>query len=151
MQIGEVAQSTGLSIDTIRFYEKQALIPAAKRSSGGYRVYDERNVERLLFIGRAQGLGFSLQEIRELLLIEGSEGAPCSHVQDLLAAKTIQVREKIAGLRKIQGRLAKAQKQCTAALTKSCSAECPVLEELESGKKDCYEDRGLVFQRLSKS
>jgi len=135
MQIGEVAQSTGLSIDTIRFYEKQALIPAAKRSSGGYRVYDERNVERLLFIGRAQGLGFSLQEIRELLLIEGSEGAPCSHVQDLLAAKTIQVREKIAGLRKIQGRLAKAQKQCTAALTKSCSAECPVLEELESGKK----------------
>lgn len=135
MQIGEVAQSTGLSIDTIRFYEKQALIPAAKRSSGGYRVYDERNVERLLFIGRAQGLGFSLQEIRELLLIESSEGAPCSHVQDLLAAKTIQVREKIVGLRKIQARLAKAQKQCTAALTKSCSAECPVLEELESGKK----------------
>ena len=53
MQIGRVAQNTGLSIDTIRFYEKQGLVHAPQRSSGGYRVFDERDVERFRFIGRA--------------------------------------------------------------------------------------------------
>ena len=66
MQIGRVAQSTGLSVDTIRFYERESLIPPAKRTDAGYRVYDESTVDRLQLIGRAQSLGFSLQEIREL-------------------------------------------------------------------------------------
>jgi len=82
MQIGRVAQSTGLSVDTIRFYEKQSLIPLAQRTDAGYRVYDESTVDRLQLIGRAQSLGFSLQEIRELLLIEDGEPDGCSHVRD---------------------------------------------------------------------
>jgi MerR family copper efflux transcriptional regulator len=135
MQIGQVAQNTGLSIDTIRFYEKQGLVHAPQRSSGGYRVYDERDVERFRFVGRAQNLGFSLQEIRELLVIESTEGDGCSHVHDLVAAKINQVKEKIAELKRIESRLTKAQKQCSAALMKSCNAECPVLEELESGAR----------------
>jgi DNA-binding transcriptional MerR regulator len=76
MQIGRVAQSTGLSVDTIRFYEKQSLIPLARRTDAGYRgyrVYDESTVDRLQLIGRAQSLGFSLQDIRELLLIEDGQ------------------------------------------------------------------------------
>ena len=133
MQIGQVAQSTGLSIDTIRFYEKQALVSPPRRTSGGYRVYDERDVERLRFVSRAQNLGFSLQEIRELLLIENSEGNGCSHVHDLIATKVNQVKKKIAELRRIELRLTKAQKQCSTALMKRCNAECPVLDELESG------------------
>jgi len=135
MQIGQAAESTGLSIDTIRFYEKQGLVHAPQRSSGGYRVYDEWDVERLRFIGRAQNLGFSLQEIRELLVIESSEGDGCSHVHDLVATKIDKVKEKIAELKRIESRLTKAQKQCSAALMKSCNAECPVLEELESGAR----------------
>jgi DNA-binding transcriptional MerR regulator len=135
MQIGRVAQNTGLSIDTIRFYEKQALIHAPRRSSAGYRVYDERDVERFRFIGRAQNLGFSLQEIRELLVIESREGDGCSHVHDLIAAKIDQVKEKIAELKRIESRLTRAQKQCSAALMKSCNAECPILAELESGAR----------------
>ncbi len=87
MQIGRVAQSTGLSVDTIRFYEKQSLIPPARRTDAGYRVYDESTVDRLQLIGRAQSLGFSLQEIRELLLIEDGEPGECSHVRDLIADK----------------------------------------------------------------
>ena len=132
MQIGQVAESTGLSIDTIRFYEKQGLIPLPQRTRGRYQTYDERDVEKLRFICRAQGLGFTLQEIRELLLIEGSEGDGCSHVRDLVAAKIGQVREKIAGLRRIETRLSRAQKQCNAALLNSCKADCPVIQELES-------------------
>jgi DNA-binding transcriptional MerR regulator len=135
MQIGRVAQSTGLSIDTIRFYEKQGLVHAPPRSSGGYRVYGERDVERFQFVGRAQNLGFSLQEIRELLVIESRKGDGCSHVNDLIAAKIDQVKEKIAELRRIESRLTKAQRLCSAALMKSCSAECPVLEELGTGMR----------------
>jgi DNA-binding transcriptional MerR regulator len=135
MQIGRVAQNTGLSIDTIRFYEKQGLVHAPHRSSGGYRIYDERDVERFRFIGRAQNLGFSLQEIRELLVIESNEGDGCSHVHDLVAVKIGQVKQKIAELKRIESRLTKAQKQCGAALMKSCNAECPVLKELESGAR----------------
>jgi DNA-binding transcriptional MerR regulator len=132
MQIGQVAQSTGLSIDTIRFYEKQALVPQPPRTSAGYRIYQERDVERLRLIGRVQNLGFSLQEIREILLIENGEGDGCAHVRDLVAAKIDQVKEKIAELKRFESHLRKAQKQCNAALMKSCNAECPVLEELES-------------------
>ena len=135
MQIGQIAQSTGLSIDTIRFYEKQALVSPPRRTSGGYRVYDALDIEKLRFIGRAQNLGFSLQEIRELLVIEHSEGSGCSHVHDLVAAKIYQVKEKIAELRRIESRLTRAQKQCGVALMKSCNAGCPVLEELESGAR----------------
>ena len=135
MQIGKVAQNTGLSVDTIRFYEKESLIGPTQRSAGGYRLYDGRTVERLQLINRAQQLGFSLQEIRELLVIEDGESGGCSHVRDLIATKVEQVRARIAGLRQIEKRLAKAQQQCTAALTDSCDVQCPVLQELESGRE----------------
>jgi MerR family copper efflux transcriptional regulator len=135
MQIGRVAQSTGLSVDTIRFYEKQSLIPPARRTDAGYREYDENTVDRLQVIGRAQSLGFSLQEIRELLLIEDGEPGGCSHVRDLIADKVRQVKEKIAELRRIEKRLAKAQAQCSTALKRTCSARCPILQELESGRE----------------
>src|ERR1700757_5131028 len=116
MQIGTVARNTGLSVDTIRFYEKQSLIRPARRTNAGYRVYDENAVDRLQLIGRAQSLGFSLYEIRELLLIEDGEPDGCSHVRDLIADRIKQVKEKIDGLRRIEKRLAKAQEQCRTAL-----------------------------------
>src|SRR5260370_32468762 len=121
MQIGRVAQSTGLIDDTIRFYEKQNLIPLAQRTDAGYSVYYESTVDRLQLIGRAQSLGFSLQEIRELLLIEDGEPAGCTRVPDLIADKVRQVKEKVAGLRRIEQRLAKAQEQCSTP-TPSCVA-----------------------------
>jgi DNA-binding transcriptional MerR regulator len=135
MQIGRIAQRIGLSVDTIRFYEKQNLIPLAQRTDAGYRVYDESTVDRLKLIGRAQSLDFSLQEIRELLLIEDGEPDGCSHVRDLIAAKAEQVKEKIAALRRIEKRLARAQEQCSTALKSSCGAQCPILQELEQGRE----------------
>lgn len=135
IQIGQVAQLTNLSIDAIRFYEKQALVSPPMRTSAGYRTYTALDVERLRFIGRAQRLGFSLQEIRELLLVESSDRRGCSHVRSLVAEKIMQVKEKIADLRRLESRLAKAQSQCNAALEAACDAACPVLEGLEAGKK----------------
>lgn len=134
MQIGQLSLVTGLSIDTIRFYEKQSLVPAPVRTASGYRRYDEDDAERFRLIGRAQKLGFTLQEIKEILLIEANESVGCSHVKDLVSAKVEQVGQKIAELKRIEARLRKAQKLCASALEKSCDAKCPVLMQLDASE-----------------
>jgi DNA-binding transcriptional MerR regulator len=131
IHIGEVAQRTGLSIDTIRFYEKQSLLSVPKRTAAGYRLYEQPEIERLQFISRAQGLGFSLQEIHELLLIEGGTESSCLHVRDLIAAKIAQVREKMAELQRLQTTLTLASQQCENALLNECNRQCPVLKQLK--------------------
>ena len=131
IQIGEVSRRIGLSVDTIRFYEKQALLPILERTKGGYRAYSPPDIERLQFIGRAQNLGFSLKEIREFLLIEGSPETSCSHVQDLIAAKIALVRDKLTELQHLESRLSAAQQHCNDALVSTYHAECPVLKELK--------------------
>ena len=70
MQIGRVSEQTGLSIDAIRFYEKQRLLERAPRTEGGFRQFSDEDIQRILFIRRAQQLGFSLHEIGELLLLQ---------------------------------------------------------------------------------
>ena len=141
MQIGQISRVTGLSIDTIRFYEKQSLVPAPGRTAAGYRRYDEEDAERFRFIGRAQKLGFSLQEIKELLLIEANESANCAHVRLLVQAKVGQVRKKIAELMQIEACLEKAEELCASALEIACDAKCPVLTKLESSEgRVSYED-----------
>ena len=131
IQIGEVAQRTGLSIDTIRFYEKQSLLPAPSRTAAGYRQYSQHDIDRLQFISRAQNLGFSLQEIHGLLLIEGSTEPSCSHVRDLIASKIRQVQEKLAELRRMESQLILASQQCDDALVAACDPGCPVLKQLK--------------------
>jgi len=73
MQIGIVARKIGLSVDAIRFYERNALLPRAPRTQGGFRQYGEKDVETLAFIRRVQGLGFKLSEIRGLLNLRGNQ------------------------------------------------------------------------------
>ena len=81
-RIGRVAQETGLSIDTIRFYEKQGLLRRSPRTEGGFRLFAvDDDVERLKFVRRAQQLGFSLNEIRELLMLQADHIPACSHVK----------------------------------------------------------------------
>ena len=95
IQIGRVSQQTGLSVDAIRFYEKQRLLEQPARTEGGFRLFHAEDVDRIQFIRRAQQLGLSLQEIRELLLLQGDDTETCSHVRDLLRAKVRTVREKV--------------------------------------------------------
>src|SRR5487761_834071 len=103
--IGEVARQTGLSIHTLRFYEAQRLLPGAPRTESGYRVYSPEDVEELCFIKRAQELGFSLKEIRDLLLLRSRKTEACSHVQTLLQEKLVSVRAKRQELEKMEGEL----------------------------------------------
>src|SRR5438132_7304935 len=119
LQIGQVARKTGLSIDAIRFYEKQGLLPRPPRTQGGYRLYQEREIADLEFIQRAQQLGFSLNEIRELFSIQRHPHEVCGHVRDLVAQKLNVVRNKIAELQRLETDLVAALRQCRKALQQS--------------------------------
>src|SRR5215471_20696015 len=105
MHIGSVAKKTGLSPDAIRFYERNALLPRAPRTQGGFRQYGERDVETLAFIRRVQGLGFKLSEIGSLLKLRRSRLRPCAPVRRRLQAKLADVQQKLADLRKLEREL----------------------------------------------
>ena len=132
LQIGQVAQKTGLSVDAIRFYEKSGLLPRPARTPGGYRLYEEREVADLEFIQKAQRLGFSLNEIRELFSIQRHPDEVCEHVRDLIAQKLGVVRAKIAELQRLETELAGALRQCRTALRQPSTHRdsCPVLEAI---------------------
>jgi len=95
MQIGVVAKRVGLSVDAIRFYERNALLPRPARTPGGFRQYGERDLETLAFIRRVQGLGFKLSEIRRLLSLRGRRRQPCTLVRRRLQTKLADVRQKL--------------------------------------------------------
>src|SRR5690242_2012528 len=102
LQIGQVAQRTGLSVDAIRFYEKSGLLSRPARTQGGYRLYQEQQVADLEFIQKAQKLGFALSEIRELLSIQRHPREVCVHVRGLIDHKLSVVRAKIAELQTLE-------------------------------------------------
>jgi MerR family mercuric resistance operon transcriptional regulator len=138
LQIGQVAQRTGLSVDAIRFYEKLGLLARPARTQGGYRLYEEREVADLEFIQKAQQLGFSLNEIRELFSIQRHPPGVCVHVRDLIAQKLGIVRAKIAELQRMETELAGALRQCRTALRQPSKHQdcCPVLEAISKpGRK----------------
>lgn len=132
MQIGQVSQKTGLSIDAIRFYEKSGLLPRPARTLGGYRLYQDQEVADLEFIQKAQQLGFSLNEIRELFSIQRHPQEACSHVQEMIAQKLAVVLSKIEELQTLEAGLTGALKKCRKALRQPAQHEesCPVLQEI---------------------
>ena len=128
MQIGIVAKRVGLSVDAIRFYERNALLRRAPRTEGGFRQYGEDDLETLGFILRVQGLGFKLDEIRSLLSLRGSRLQPCSPVRRRLQEKLADVQRKLASLQRLEGELRLALRSCDRELRKRF-AHCPILRE----------------------
>jgi DNA-binding transcriptional MerR regulator len=133
MLIGTVAKKIGLSVDAIRFYERNALLPQPPRTEGGFRQYGEGDVETLAFIRRVQGLGFKLSEIRGLLNLRGSRLQPCAPVHRRLEEKLVDVRRKLADLQKLEHELRLALRSCNRELRKR-PAHCPVLRETDKRK-----------------
>lgn len=128
MQIGIVAKRIGLSVDAIRFYERNTLLPRAARTEGGFRQYGESDVEKLAFIRRVQGLGFKLSEIRGLLKLRGDRLQPCAPVKRRLQQKLADVRRKLSDLKKLEHELRLALRSCDRELRKR-GAHCPILRE----------------------
>ncbi len=133
MQIGIVAKKIGLSVDAIRFYERNALLPRAPRTEGGFRQYGENDVATLAFIRRVQGLGFKLGEIRGLLNLRGNRLQPCAPVRRRLQEKLVDVQRKLADLQKLEHELRLALRSCNKELRKR-PAHCPILRETKKTK-----------------
>jgi DNA-binding transcriptional MerR regulator len=136
MRIGEAAQRAALIVDTIRFYERQSLLPEPPRTSGHFRLYTDDHVTRLNFIKQMQGLGFSLQQIKQLLDLRDRGQYACEHVRSLLKDKLIEVRSKIRDLQKLESELAVDLRKCDRELKYRQSRaprQCPVLTDSDGG------------------
>lgn len=139
LQIGRVSDQTGLSVDAIRFYEKQRLLDRPLRTEGGFRLFHREDIARIQFIRQAQQLGFSLGEIRELLILQRDEGEACSHVRDLLRLKVAAVRTKMKELGRLQAQLARSLRKCQRNLKARANCErkvCPVLRAISPRRRN---------------
>ncbi len=136
LTIGVVAKSCGVNVGTVRYYQRRGLLEAPRRPAGGVRRYGEDTVRRLRFIRRAQALGFTLEQIAELLRLERTPD--CDRARKLAAVKLADVELRLADL----GRM----RQSLAALVRACAAgrdprSCPIVESL-AGADDAGAARG---------
>ncbi len=137
LTIGKVAKITGLGIETVRFYEREGLIKPLARTKSNYRLYSEEGIIRLRFIKRAKTLGFSLKEIKELLLLRQDSDATKKDVKKQIEAKISDIKKRVRDLKKIQKILETLDDCCDG---KGSTADCPILNALEDGSSwatDC--------------
>lgn len=128
LTIGQVATAGGVNIETIRYYERRGLFPVAGRTRSGYRQYADDAITRLRFIKHAQDLGFSLEEIRELLALRVRNGGSCKAVAQKTREKIEIVQERIRHLQRMKSTLEQLSAACAA---RRPTEECPILETLE--------------------
>lgn len=133
LTIGGLARAAGIGVETVRFYERRGLLPEPPRTPSGYRQYPADAVDRLRFIRRAQGLGFTLQEISDLLDLRVDEVAACGPVEARAREKLEQVGMKIGELRRLERALERLVRACQA---REPTSDCPILEELEERRTD---------------
>lgn len=112
MRTSELAQAAGIPVDTVRFYEKQGLLPAPPRAGNNYRDYDDTSLQRLRFIGNCRALDMSLDEIRKLLDFMDCPQEDCGAVDALLADHLHHVRERMKELRALERQLKALQSAC---------------------------------------
>ena len=130
MKIGAVAAGADVNIQTVRYYERRGLLPKPPRTKSNYRLYSEDSVRRVRFVQRAQELGFSLEEIKELLALRIDSRATPARVRERAAAKIANIDRRIRSLRSMRKTLTR--------LTAACSGgdgsigDCPILAALDS-------------------
>jgi MerR family mercuric resistance operon transcriptional regulator len=130
LRIGELATAVGVSRDTIRYYEKLNLLSRPSRSRAGYRLYSSADIERLRFIKQAQGLGFSLEEVKGLLSAGRAGLSECRQVRGLLSSKIRELDERLAEIKAFRRTLASYLKECEETLASKDKDHCPVLVEI---------------------
>lgn len=131
MKIGELGKQCRVNIDTIRYYERQGLLPQPQRRTSGYRHYSSSDVERLRFVRRAKALGFTLEEIKELLAISDHREDDMADLKAAAAAKLNDVEAKLAELTRVRDGLHTLIEACPG---KGALAQCPILNALASDK-----------------
>lgn len=125
LTIGILAKEAGVGTQTLRFYERKGLLPRPPRTDGGYRLYPDSAAVRIGFILRAQDLGFSLREVKELLELQATDRRSCREVKGFAAAKIKDIDRKLGELRVIREALNRLKDACA---NGTARGECPILE-----------------------
>jgi len=133
LKIGELAARTDCPVETIRYYERQTLLPAALRSQGNYRLYGEVHVERLQFIRHCRSLDMTLDEVRSLLAFRDAPQDNCGEVNTLLDKHIGHVAQRIDELKKLQTQLQKLRAQCDSV---QAIKDCGILQGLATLSED---------------
>lgn len=128
LKIGDVASEAGVNVQTLRYYERLELLRKADRTEGGFRLYSPDAIRRVRFIKKAQALGFSLDEIRDLLALDDAPTTTCSQMRDVLGKKIATVKEMIRNLNRLQKALTTLADRCPGDQQKR--EACPILESL---------------------
>lgn len=132
MNIGQLARQAGVAIDTIRYYERQRLLPEPPRSASGYRRYESGDVVRLHFIRRAKSLGFTLDEIRELLALSASRDHDMAAMKSAASVKLAVVEQRLQELTRMRDALRSLVDDCPG---HGALQQCPILHALTEGKE----------------
>lgn len=128
LTIGKVAEAAGVEVSTLRYYERRGILREPPRTGSGYRQYDETVVDRIRFVRHAQDLGFTLEEIEELLALRVENPSSCEAVEEATRAKLRSVDAKLRELRRLRSVLGRLVRACE---DREETSECPVLAMLE--------------------
>ena len=126
LTISGLAREAGVNVETIRFYQRRGLLPEPEKPLGGIRRYDHADVARVLFIKAAQRIGFTLDEIAQLLKLD--DGTHCSEARAIAELKLAEVRERLADLQRIEAALTQLVDRCAARRGK---VSCPLIASLQ--------------------
>lgn len=125
--IGEAARHSGVTVETIRYYEREGIVPEADRHANGQRLYDEAAIFRLRFIRRCRDLGFTIGDIRTLLDLSGASSKSCADVKEIGERHLTQVRARMADLESLEAALIELLRACA-----EDQADCRALKQLFS-------------------
>jgi MerR family mercuric resistance operon transcriptional regulator len=145
LTIGRLAQSSGVGVETVRFYQRSGLLVEPTRPYSGFRKYSQNDVQRIRFIKRAQTLGFNLENIAELLKLDGPQACDVTH--DLAVENLHLVEEKIAALILIQGALQNMVRQCE---LKHKQGTCPIIQSLAHNQNGTAQNAAGVGRDLNR-
>jgi DNA-binding transcriptional MerR regulator len=132
MSIGDLSKSTGVKVVTIRYYEQADLMPHPPRTGGNYRTYNSGDVRRLQFIRRLRDLGFTLDEVRDLLRLSSEKNQPCDEVDRITREHLATVEMKLRDLEKLASELRELSRRCRGG---GRIAECQIVEALSPGSQ----------------
>lgn len=144
LTIGALAKHAGVGVETVRFYERRGLVRRPARPSAGYRAYPEEAVGRIRFIRNAQALGFTLQEVKELLALRVTAGTSCAAVRSRASAKVADVERRLADLDRIRKALKSLIAVCPG---RGALADCSILDALDSADTEVPETRAVARKR----
>jgi Hg(II)-responsive transcriptional regulator len=130
MWISEAAEQAGVNVQTVRYYERRGLLPRAPRRASGYREFPDGTVRIVRFIKRAQELGFSLDEVEELLRLQRSPQRDRARIRKIAERRIAQIDQKLAELERMRKALSALVHSCHEGTT----LECPIIDALDTGR-----------------